>query len=473
MKGRGPVVGGFMRAITGSTFLLVVCGLAIFLGGLPQRTAAQYTDRQAIDDLGGPEAFAARRAALAKELKTGYAILFARNEIPEATHYREDNDFYYFTGLQDPGAVMVLDNEQGGVWIFEPQQVGRTAQVYGPNLLSLPKEEREALGYKTVLPVGNFDEYVSGALHRPGSSQGPELWIRLDFPDKADGARAEVGRDHAWKFAHPYHEPLPVDLAPAKLLAERYPMAHLRDLTPAVDAMRNIKTAKEIEVLRRIGKISADGDADAMAHAHPGIYQYQIEGRAYGYMYDHGAQGMAYPAIVGSGNDINTWHYFSNRHQIQDNDLVVFDFAGSLDHMTMDITRTFNVNGKFTPDQAKWYAVDLECQKAVIAQLTPGHTYEEAAAAGKAVFDKAGVGDQWYGWPGHFVGLATHDVMRATGPVKPGQVVTVEPIVEFPDKHQHYRVEDTILITDGAPEILSSAVPKEMNEVEKLVGSAK
>jgi Xaa-Pro aminopeptidase len=63
--------------------------------------------------------------------------------------------------------------------------------------------------------------------------------------------------------------------------------------------------------------------------------------------------------------------------------------------------------------------------------------------------------------------------MRATGPVKPGQVVTVEPIVEFPDKHQHYRVEDTILITDGAPEILSSAVPKEMNEVEKLIGSAK
>jgi Xaa-Pro aminopeptidase len=174
---------------------------------------------------------------------------------------------------------------------------------------------------------------------------------------------------------------------------------------------------------------------------------------------------MAYPAIVGSGQNINTWHYFSNRETIQPNELVVFDFAASLDHLTMDITRTFNISGKFTTEQAKWYAVDLEAQKAVIALLRPGHTYEEAEAAGKAVFEKAGVGNQWQGFPGHFVGLATHDVLLPKGSVRPGQVVTVEPIVEFPDKHMHFRVEDTILITDSEPEILSAGVPKEISEV--------
>src|SRR5579863_6680191 len=138
----------------------------------------------------------------------------------------------------------------------------------------------------------------------------------------------------------------------------------------------------------------------------------------------------------------------------------------------MDITRTFNISCKFTPEQAKWYAVDLECQKAVIALLKPGHTYEEAEAAGKAVFEKAGIADQWYGFPGHFVGLATHDVLHATGPIKPGQVITVEPIVEFLDKHMHFRVEDTILITNGEPENLSALIPKEMADVEKLVGSS-
>ena len=77
------------------------------------------------------------------------------------------------------------------------------------------------------------------------------------------------------------------------------------------------------------------------------------------------------------------------------------------------------------------------------------------------------------GFPAHFVGLATHDVMLPKGPIKAGQVVTVEPIVEFPEKKMHFRVEDTILITDKGPDILSSGVPKELSEVEKLVGSAK
>jgi Xaa-Pro aminopeptidase len=248
-------------------------------------------------------------------------------------------------------------------------------------------------------------------------------------------------------------------------------MVKFRDLTPTIDSMRNIKTPKEIEVLRKNGKISAEGNRQAMAHARPGMWQYEIEARALYYYMSHGAQGVAYLAIVGSGENANTWHYFADREVIQPNDLVVFDFAASLDHLTMDITRTFNINGKFPPDQAKWYAVDLAAQKAVIALLRPGHTYEEADDAGKAVYDQAGIGDQWLGFPGHFVGLATHDVMATKGPVKPGQVVTVEPIIEFPAKREHYRVEDTVLITNGEPEILSAAVPKELPEVEKLIGS--
>ncbi|HTR25288.1 MAG TPA: Xaa-Pro peptidase family protein [Terriglobales bacterium] len=435
--------------------------------------AAQYTDRQAIDDLGGPQAFAAHRSELAKRCKTGFVVLFARNEIPESVLYREDNDFYYFTGLQDPGAVMLLDCEKDVTFILEPEQTPQTAKTYGPNLLALSPADREALGFKNVMSIANLDIFLSYLTHGFAPSASKDLWIRLDFPDKADGARPETGRDNAWKYAHPYHEPLPANLAPAKLLQERYPMAHFQDVTPFIDEMRNLKTPQEIEVLRRNGKISAEGDKDAIAHARPGMYQYQIQARAEGYFKDHGAQGLAYLAIVSSGSDINTIHYFADRHKIEANQLVVFDFAASLDHMTMDITRTFNISGKFTPEQAKWYAVELEAQKTTVALLTPGHTYEEASAAGKAIYDKAGVGDQWRGFPGHFVGLATHDVMRPTGPVKAGQVVTVEPFIDLPDKQMHYRVEDTILITNGAPENLTAAIPKEMDEVEKLVGSAR
>ena len=243
------------RLSVGPVFLCLVA--AVFAAA----ANAQYTDKLAIEDLGGPQEFAARRSELMAQAKTGYTLLFARNDIPEAAHYREDNDFYYFTGLQDPGAVLAMDNANGHVMLFEPQQAGRTAQVYGPNLLSQP-EEAKRLGFASVQPIGNLDIWLSYAL---SAHPAVGLWVRLGFPDKADGARPEVGRDHAWKFAHPYHEDVPQDLAPGKLLAERYSMAKLQDVTSLIDAMRNIKRPKEIEVLRRNGKISAEGDRTAPA----------------------------------------------------------------------------------------------------------------------------------------------------------------------------------------------------------------
>src|ERR1700739_4928284 len=100
------------RVFVSVAFLLALCGAA----------GAQYPAGQPIDDLGGPQAFAARRSELAKRCKTGSVVLFARNEIPESVLYREDNDFYYFTGLQDPGAVMLLDCEKDSVFILEPGQ---------------------------------------------------------------------------------------------------------------------------------------------------------------------------------------------------------------------------------------------------------------------------------------------------------------------------------------------------------------
>jgi Xaa-Pro aminopeptidase len=450
--------------VIGPAFLISCLVISLFAAP----ALAQYTDPVVINDLGGQQEFVRRRQDLAKQLKTGHLILFARTVLPEANHYREDNDFFYFTGLGDPGAIMVMDASNGDTTIFEPQQSPRVKQVYGANLLSMTPEEQKKFGFKAVLPLDTLDGILAFALGKES-----DLWLRLTFPDKADGARIEVGRDYAADYSNPYGDPTPGDRAALKKLAERYPAAHQRDATGFIDDMRNIKTAQEIEVLRRNGKLSAEGIKQAIEHAHPPMYEYQIEAQAAYVFRNGGAQGWAYPAIVGSAENINTWHYFNDRRQIQPNELVVFDFAADLDHMTMDITRTFNIRGKFTPEQAKWYAVDLESQKASIALLKPGNTYEQVADAGKAVFEKNGIANQWYGFPGHFVGLATHDVEHPTGPVKAGQVVTVEPIVEFPDKQMHFRVEDTILITDNGPEILSSSVPKEMTDVEKLVGSAK
>lgn len=448
------------------TVLLLLCASAF----------AQYTDLTAIQELGGPQEFANRRAALCKAVgEKGTIVLFARVTLPESNHYREDNDFFYYTGLREPGAIMLLDSATCKPTIFQPQYSPRVIQVLGPTILSRSNEERTHLGFPMALPVTEIDNVLTRAL-----SRDPQLWVRLGFPDKADGARGETGTDNARHYSNPYGSEEPTDLVAVNKLRVRYPMAQLHDLTPLMDAQRNIKTAAEQAWIRKVGKLGADGIKRAISIAKPGIMQYQIEAEA-SYVYArNGAEGWAYPAIVGSGRSANTWHYFSNRDRINAGEVVVFDFSPDAHQMTMDITRTFPIDGKFTPEQAKWYQCDLDSQKATIDMLKPGNTYEQAAEAGYKAFEKCGVADQYPGGKasphisGHWVGLATHDVGGPlAGPIKPGQVLTVEPIIEFPDKHIHFRVEDTILITENGHEILSADVPKEMAEIEKLVNSAK
>jgi Xaa-Pro aminopeptidase len=434
-----------------------------------QPVSAQYTDIQALNELGGPKEFERRRSVLGRQMKEGWLVMFARIGEPEGEHYREDNDFYYLTGIADPGSVLLLDAHSGRSILFEPAQSQITKKFLGPNLLALLPVEQEKLGFREALPLSDLDKTLSSVL-----SDGGTLWLRMGFPDQADEARDEVGADYALRYSAPYHPPLPFDRSVIEQLRSRYPQATLRDVTPLLDEMRNIKTPHEIAVLRKNGRLSAEALRDAIAHAKPDMYEYQIEARArFGFL-NAGAQGNAYAAIVSSGTTLNTWHYFQDRKQIPANTLVVIDYGADLHHQTMDITRTFNISGKFTGEQAKWYAVCLEAQQTVIRSLRPGLTFEQAMEAGRKVYERAGIADQWLpSFPGHFVGLATHDGKRPMGPIKAGQVIAVEPLIEFPDKQLHFRVEDTVLITEGAAEVLSAAVPKELKEVEALVGSAK
>ncbi|HJV23255.1 MAG TPA: Xaa-Pro peptidase family protein [Holophagaceae bacterium] len=438
--------------------------LSSLLGVLP--ALAQYTDPTAFQECGGAAEFAARREGLRKQVGTGLILLFARVTLPEAAHYVEDNDFFYYTGLKEPGAVLAMDAASGRTVLFQPPHSARELQVLGKTLLAQDAETRKGYGFPLVLPIEDLDTFLLRALPGP-------LWMRLGFPDKTDGARLETAMDQARHHNHPFGVREFPATAPIQRMREHYPGAELKDLTAFIDAQRNLKTPAEAQLLRRTGHLGAEGLKRAMAKAKPGMWQYQVEAEAAYVFAMGGAEGWAYPAIVGSGKDANTWHYFSNRARIEADELVVFDFSPQLHQMTMDITRTFNISGKFTPEQAKWYQVDLDAQKAVIALLKVGNTYEQAAEAGRKVFEKAGIGHQWMGFPGHFLGLATHDVGRCTGPIRKGQVMTVEPIIEFPEQHLHFRVEDTMLVTDGEPEILSAGVPKELAEVEKLVGSQK
>src|SRR5438105_6112323 len=148
---------------------------------------AQYTNLSEITEYGGPQEFAARRAELAKKVGgKGTVLLFARVTLPESQHYREDNDFFYYTGLREPGAAMLMDAASGRTTIFQPAHSDREIQVLGKTILAMTKEEREAVGFPNVLPITDLDNILSRLFY---GGPDPDLWIRLGFPDKADGAR--------------------------------------------------------------------------------------------------------------------------------------------------------------------------------------------------------------------------------------------------------------------------------------------
>src|SRR3954468_17040126 len=172
----------------------------LFLLCLVLSTAAfaQYTNLSEINEYGGPQEFAARRAELAKKIGgKGTILLFARVTLPEAAHYREDNDFFYYTGLREPGAILVLDAAACRPTIFQPQYSARMIQVLGPTILSRSNEERMQLGYPTALPVTEIDNVLARVAMQPDA----QLWARLGFPDKADGARGETGSDNARHYS--------------------------------------------------------------------------------------------------------------------------------------------------------------------------------------------------------------------------------------------------------------------------------
>ena len=412
-----------------------------------------------------PEEFVARRQALAKALGKGTAVIFGRTAPPAGIRFRQDNDFYYLTGNEDLNAAMVLEAPSGTATLYLPPQTDREIRALGRNWLSAP-ELGKPWGFEAIRPLGE----LPGALARVSGAAEPLLWLRLQPGDEADINRGEHATDLSRRLANVGGTHLSEDASRAAYFRTHFPSLQVSDVTPFIDRMRTVKSAREIAVLRANGRISAEAIRRAILATRQNGFEYEIEAEATYWMFRNGVQGNSFPPIVGSGPNVNIWHYQANGRQYKNGDLVVMDYGGALDYLGVDITRTWPVSGQFTPDQLRAYQCALEAQKAIIAAMTIGATRAQTRAIGEAVYKK-------HGYPGgssagHYVGMSVHDVGDGSLPFQPGMVIAVEPIVEDASKQLHVRIEDTVLITEKGPEILTSGVPKEIDEVLALVRDA-
>jgi Xaa-Pro aminopeptidase len=405
-----------------------------------------------------------RRDALMGQVKGGAVVLFGDPAAPAGSHFRQDNDFFYFAGNEDLGAILVLVPSTRAAYLFLPQQTAREEMVDGPNLLKDPEGKAKA-GFTDIFPSSYLDEFLARNLARFGG----RFHLRLSPRDSLDDARSETALMDGRRSRSHYNDQLSADLYRTKKLRDRYPQMEFRDVTPLIDAMRAVKTGEEIEILRRNGKLSAEAVKQAMLATRPGVFEYELEAAALAVVLKGGAKGAAYAPIVGSGPNSCIWHYDKNSRRVEAGDVVLMDFGADLDHLAMDITRTWPASGRFTDEQREAYRIALEVQKACIEAYKPGATPKSVRDHVAAVMKAKGLDPRGLeGGFGHGVGLCVHDV-ELGGVLKEGMVFAIEPGLYYPDKNFGVRIEDTVLITRTGCEVLTKDVPKEIDEIEKLM----
>lgn len=412
--------------------------------------------------------FAARRAKLFEGIGAdGAAVVFAADPHVHAVKFRQSPDFFYLTGIEEPGAVLVLVGSTKKSYVFAKNRPPGQVMVEGPGVRNVEKAS-DVYGVE-VAPLENFL-----ALYTEAVKDAKKLYLPLSPPDALQMGRGEMMMHERGLAAHPLYRYTPTVQQAVAKLRETHPQMTVADVNPLIDKLRWVKTPYEIERMRRSGRIGAEAVKEAMKGTKPGMFEYEVEAAARFAVVKLGARGDAFTPIVASGPNTLTWHYVENDRKMLDGDVVLMDYGADYDYYTSDITRTWPVSGKFTPEQEKMYKCILEARNAIIAMMKPGVTIKQMKDVGEEVYKRHGFHQQFMQlnrYVGHPVGLSVHDVGGHGEDVtlQAGVTFNVEPLLQIYEQKIHMRLEDSVLITPTGAENLTAGVPAEIEAVYALI----
>jgi Xaa-Pro aminopeptidase len=277
------------------------------------------------------------------------------------------------------------------------------------------------------------------------------------------------------------YRPLFLERELKKELEKKYPGLKVRNPSLLLGELRAIKSGTEIAQIRRSIAATAEGLAAAYALCRPGVKEYELQAVIEYAMARNGAVAPAFSSIVGSGPNALILHYEQNQRTMQAGDVVVMDVGAEIEGYAADITRTIPVSGAFTPEQRKVYDAVLRAQDAIVKAIRPGALWSDLDRAAKDIINAAGFGKYWRHPVSHHLGIDVHDV----GPMdtlKAGMVLTMEPGVYIPTtdttiaagfRGVGVRIEDDALVTASGCAVLTSAVPNDPAEIERLMQKKK
>ena len=429
--------------------------------------------------------YARRRRALAKAIgPDALAILPAARETirNRDVHYpfRQSSDFTYLTGFPEPDALAVIapGRKDGAFVLFCRPKDPEREQWDGPR--AGVEAAAGTYGADQAFPLSELDAQMPGLI---------EGRARLCYPVGDDAAFD--ARVIGW-----------VNQVRAKARGGAAAPDTFVTLGSVLHEQRLRKSPAEIKVMRRAARISAEGHRRLMRLCRPGRNESELESEFQYHCATQGARYQAYTPIVGGGVNACVLHYVDNGAMLRDGDLVLVDAGCELDGYASDITRTFPVNGRFSPAQRDLYGLVLEAQLAAIAKARPGNRWNEPHEAalrvltkglkrlgilsgtlGKLIKDEA-YKPYYMHRTGHWLGMDVHDVGRYKQggewrALEPGMVITVEPglympatdAVPEPYRLIGIRIEDDVLITEDGNEVLSAAAPKDPDAIEALMAA--
>jgi Xaa-Pro aminopeptidase len=421
-----------------------------------------------------------RRQALMEKIGTGTAIFRSapmavmHNDV-EYT-FRQDSDFYYLTGFNEPNAVAVFaPHHEGHQFVLFVQPKDPEKEVWTGYRMGV-EGAKERYGADEAYPISELEEKL------------PQYLI------KADRLYYHFGRDRQFNETVLTHWQRLMRTYPKRGTG---PIA-IQDSGTILHPLRLVKSPAELQLMRKAAEISVKAHIHAQAFAQPGRYEYEIQAEMEHLFRLQGGNGFAYPSIVASGANSCILHYIENDRQLQENDVLLIDAGCAYGYYNADITRTFPVSGGFTSEQQTIYDIVLEAQKQATAQVQPGNPYSKIHETAVRVLVEglmeigllAGdieeiIKEEKYKpfymhRTGHWLGLDVHDVgvyQNGEDPqnLQPGNVLTVEPGIyigletkpvegqpEIPDcwRGIGVRIEDDVLVTPDGHEVLTEGVPK-------------
>ncbi len=415
------------------------------------------------------EEYAARRAKL-RATVDGPIVIFGytgHEDASEVAVFFQEPYFYYLTGHDEPGAAIVLlpatakpnpGESSTGEAVYLPPRDPKEEIWEGPKLGPDDPGVQQKTGFATVEPAANL---------RPDLERLAKTYknfYTLLPPQPEEG------------YAH-FTEM-------TELLRSAVPHATLKDITPTIAAMRQIKSEGELALIQKAIDASIDAHFDAMRTMRPGLFEYQIAARMKEIHEWEGCSREAYSPIVGAGFNSTVLHYSKLDSEIKDGDLVVIDVGGEYGGYAADITRTLPANGKFTPRQREIYDIVLGAQNAALAAIKPGAVlYGGKDSIQQIVIDyinshghdKEGrpLGRYYPHGVSHHIGLDVHDPGDRTRPLEAGMVISDEPGIYIPEENFGVRIEDDVLVTPTGAKLLTERLPRTADEIEKIMADAR